>query len=129
MQLRVAEVSRLEAQLRAVEEIVAGGLVRAGLSKGVNNARFKRHLSEMKRLVDVLRSSQRGFRSALLIQKALELKTSVAAGWASQELRHEKLLQEYGERMMLNIHERMRIFPISSTELDMIRFREDLFKK
>jgi hypothetical protein len=129
MQLRVAEVSRLEAQLRAVEEIVAGGLIRDGLSKGVNHARFKRHLSEMKRLVDLLRSSQRGFRSALLIQKALERKTSVAAGWASQERRHEKLLQETAEKMMLNIHERMRIFPISSPELDKIRLREALFNK
>jgi hypothetical protein len=118
LQLRISEISRLEARLRQEERIVAGDVVGDGLSKGANNARFRRHVSEMKRVVGQLLSAQRGFYSALLIQKKLELKASVAAGWALEGQRHEKRLQEYSEKVMLLGHERRIIFQVLIPELD-----------
>ena len=82
VQLRIAEISKLVLRLQRAAEACGEGPGQDVLSERAHSTRFRNHSSVMKRLASMLLLSQRGFQSALLIKKGLELEAGALAPWA-----------------------------------------------
>jgi hypothetical protein len=120
LRLRLAEISRLDLLLGQIEESVAGGVVRDELPKEANSVRIRNHISQMKRLVMMLLSAQRGYQSALLIKKKLELEVAVTPEWALSEEQQEKLFRKLMEQTTYTVYVRMETFQQDLPELEEI---------
>jgi hypothetical protein len=113
---RIVELGRHEVQLRIIEEPRVGRVVRESLSKVKNSAHLRHRFSELKRLVDMMLATQRGFESAILIKNELEAEAPL--NWELEEQEIQKRVRELGERVLLGALLREKAYGTSFADLD-----------